>query len=249
MKRKIQVTRDQLDKLIADIHALPDEPVGDHLPDDEFIGYTMEALVQEEVVRIDAHLASCPDCASEMERLMEASEIWRGEQGEQRLAELAARTLAAMGEPHREPLRRDPNKEVQRAATEVMGHLGHPSELLERLAARLARVLFTIEKPQFAGVHAKTPHAPRGGQTEDGLLRWRAVADETGNIIIRFASHEAEFAGVRLRLRAGMWQREVVLTQKGPDQVGAEIALARDELPAETVWRVELVDEDPKKAG
>lgn len=78
MKHKIQVRRGQLDRLIADIRALPSEPVGDHLTDDQLISYAMEALAPEEVEGLDAHLASCPDCTSEMERLLDTSEAWRG---------------------------------------------------------------------------------------------------------------------------------------------------------------------------
>lgn len=89
---KLQVTTNQLDKLIAEIRALPGKPVGDHLfSDDEFISYAMETLEPQQIERIDAHLASCPECATEMERLVEAAEVWRGEQGEQRLAALWAR--------------------------------------------------------------------------------------------------------------------------------------------------------------
>lgn len=96
MKRTVQVTSGQLDRLIADIRALPSEPVGEHLMDDEFIDYTMEALAPPEFARLDTHLASCPECAAEMERLMEASEVWRGAQGGQRLARLRERALATV---------------------------------------------------------------------------------------------------------------------------------------------------------
>jgi hypothetical protein len=92
-EREIQVTADQIHKLITEVRALPSTPIGDHLSDDEFIGYTMETLEPQQMERIDAHLASCPECATEMERLVEASEVWRGEKGEQRLAELWARTI------------------------------------------------------------------------------------------------------------------------------------------------------------
>jgi len=91
--RKIQMTTKQLDRLMTDIHAALTEPVGDHLSDDEFIGYAMETLTAEEVQRIDEHLASCADCAEGMEQLVAASEVWRGEQGEQRLAALRQRAF------------------------------------------------------------------------------------------------------------------------------------------------------------
>jgi hypothetical protein len=78
-QHKIQVTTKQVNKLIADLRALPDRPVGAHLSDDEFIDYTMETLEPPEIERLDTHLASCMDCVAEMERLVGAAEIWAKE--------------------------------------------------------------------------------------------------------------------------------------------------------------------------
>jgi anti-sigma factor RsiW len=89
--RKIQLTAKKVDELMALFRAVPAEPVGDHLSDEEFIGYAMETLTTKEVQRVDEHLASCPDCAAEMEPLVAASEVWRGEPGKQRLAALRER--------------------------------------------------------------------------------------------------------------------------------------------------------------
>lgn len=72
--RKIQVTVNQLKKFIGDVTAVPTEPVGEHLSDDEAIGYTMEMLTAEEAQRVDTHVASCPECAEVVETLCEAHE-------------------------------------------------------------------------------------------------------------------------------------------------------------------------------
>lgn len=218
MKHKIQVRRGQLDRLIADIRALPSEPVGDHLTDDQLISYAMEALAPEEVEGLDAHLASCPDCTSEMERLLDTSEAWRGEQGEQRLVRLQERVLVALTGVQPEP------------------------SLLERLGAQLASVLLPVVRLQPAGVHAATSIEPIDGQTEANLFHWYTVADEAGNVTVRFSSYELALEGVKLRLIAENWQRDVVLVKK-PDYVGAEIVIPRNELPTDTAWRVELVEE------
>lgn len=79
--KKNQYTTAQLNKLITEIRALPRKPVGDHLSDDEFIGYTLETLDPQHFERVDGHLASCPECTTEMKRLIEASEEWRYQQG------------------------------------------------------------------------------------------------------------------------------------------------------------------------
>lgn len=91
--RKIRVTAKKIDELMTLFRAMPAEPVGAHLSDDEFIGYATEALSTEEMQRIDEHLASCLDCTVEIERLLETSKVWQGEQGKQRLAALRQRVF------------------------------------------------------------------------------------------------------------------------------------------------------------
>ncbi|MBI4033018.1 MAG: hypothetical protein HY377_00645 [Candidatus Blackburnbacteria bacterium] len=88
--RKIRITQEQLNRLIADLRAIPAEPVGNHLTTDEFVGYMLEELEDEEVKKLDVHLSSCETCCIEMERLLEGAEAWRGEEGEKRLANLSA---------------------------------------------------------------------------------------------------------------------------------------------------------------
>src|SRR5437867_3285347 len=91
--RKIPVTRAQVLRLMEDLAAIPNSPVGDHLSDQEFTGYALELLPDGEVERLDRHLASCAECANEMERLTTAAAAWSGEEGSRRLAALRERTL------------------------------------------------------------------------------------------------------------------------------------------------------------
>ncbi len=93
-ERNIRVTTNQLDKLLADIRALPHEPLGNHLSDDEFINYSQGTSSTEEMNRIDTHIASCSPCASEMERLIEAFKVWRDDIGKRRLERLRERMYA-----------------------------------------------------------------------------------------------------------------------------------------------------------
>lgn len=76
---KAQITAEQAEKLIANLRALPDRPIGEHLSDDDFVDYAMEALEPPEIERLDTHLASCMECVAEMERLVAAAEIWATE--------------------------------------------------------------------------------------------------------------------------------------------------------------------------
>lgn len=95
---KVRITAQKVDELMALFRAMPTEPIGAHLSDEEFIGYAMQTLRQEDVSRIDEHLATCPDCTVEVERLLEGAEAWSGEQGEQRLARLRDRMYETLPE-------------------------------------------------------------------------------------------------------------------------------------------------------
>ena len=64
--RKIYVTGKQLEKLLAGIMKIPTEPVGRHLTDQQFVGYASETYSARHTRRLDAHLASCQHCASEI---------------------------------------------------------------------------------------------------------------------------------------------------------------------------------------
>lgn len=202
--RKIQVTPEKVDELIALFRGLPTRPVGDHLTDDEFIAYAMGTLPADEVARLDVHLDSCLECAAEVERLQEAVAFWDSPEGRQRLVSLRERVLKKLTQPA-------------------------PS-LWERLAAALQNlVLFPNAGLAGAPAWAATCIRPQDGQTEDGALRWRIVEDEEGNLVVRFGSHHLELEGLRVLLRAGDWTAEAVLTRVAPDQVGAEVTIPREE--------------------
>lgn len=231
--RKIRVTAKQLDTFIRDIRAIAAEPTGDHLSDDQFISYSMEMLTARQVEQVDAHLASCSDCAIEMERLLEASEAWRGEEGEQRLAQLRLRVQTQL----------PPSMQPSASLT---------SKLWPRLADLLRRVVLlpdmSLNAPALTA-QAATPWDD--GQTEDGTLRWRIVKDEEGNLTVRFASHVLG-EGMRLRLYAGDWHRDIVLGKVAPDQVGAETVITREErqrMPDSVELRVEPLAGDMDAGG
>jgi len=83
--QKVQITSKHLDEILKSLDGIHDEPMGNHLSEDDFVEYAMEALSENDVKRIDAHLESCTECAIKMENLLEKSEIWEGEKGQQRV--------------------------------------------------------------------------------------------------------------------------------------------------------------------
>jgi anti-sigma factor RsiW len=142
------------------------------------------------------------------------------------------------------PAAENARAEAHLAACPACSERAARAATLHQLAGQLRDILLG---PGLAlgATRAATP-AGVSGATPDGLLRWRLVEDEQANLAVRLGSHSLELEGARLRLHAGDWQREVVLEQVAPDQVGAETMLSADERAewqeAEEL-RVELVEE------
>src|SRR5262245_32704875 len=91
--RTIVLTEVQQRQVLDEIRSVPAAPVGEHLTDDEAIGYAEGSLAAEALRRVDAHLASCPGCTESVERLLEAAAYWSGPDGQQRLVALGRRLL------------------------------------------------------------------------------------------------------------------------------------------------------------
>lgn len=87
-RKKKQLATEGFKKLLDDMQGIPAASPGSHLSDNEFVNYAMEHLSEEEVKRIDLHLAGCETCAAGMERLLEGAASWSGIAGEQRLADM-----------------------------------------------------------------------------------------------------------------------------------------------------------------
>jgi hypothetical protein len=91
----ISLTDAQREQVLRALYPLPSESAGPHLGEDDFLGFALGEVPPEEVARIEKHLAGCPTCTAEMERLVEAAGHWSGPAGEERLAALRRRTLPA----------------------------------------------------------------------------------------------------------------------------------------------------------
>jgi len=74
--RKITLSTKDIDNLRTLLREVPDDLVGDHLSDDEFVRYTIGELSEEEALKVDRHLESCLECTIEMERLIEGHGEW-----------------------------------------------------------------------------------------------------------------------------------------------------------------------------
>lgn len=218
MKQDIQITPEKVAQLIALFRNLPKQPIGEHLSDDEFVGYAAEALTDEETQRVDIHLGSCPDCAKQMEKLLEISLAWHGEQGKQRLAALRERVLAAMGAP--QPLSMAPLQQVRQALQQM-------TQSLRAAFAQSQLVLAASPQEEHREIWK--------WESDDHSSSAHAVLKPNGDLTFRVAFRDLALEGRRIRLRCGppghILEREAVLERRSQTQVGAKIEILAYERP------------------
>lgn len=217
------MTPEQLERLMSDLPDLSQELAAAHLTDEEMIGYAMELISHDDTLRIDAHLASCIQCASAMEHLLEVEQAWRGEPGQNRLTALHKRVLASQ-----------------------------PS-LLARLIARLAQALRQAQqdwqkersKSRLTPLVTATSQKRSGQtllewQTEDGQVEGHIILEPNGDWTIRFFSDNVDLEGTGFWLLLDQSQREddrfkreVILQRVSLTEVEAELVIPPDRQPAD----------------
>ncbi|MBI4687339.1 MAG: hypothetical protein HY756_06120 [Nitrospirae bacterium] len=92
---------------------------------------------------------------------------------------------------------------------------------------------------------AKEPAQEHEGQTKDGSLRWYIVEEDSGDLVVRFASHHMELEGVKFQLKAGNFNKTVILEQVMKDQIGAEVIFPckeRMEMPQDAQLSIEILN-------
>jgi hypothetical protein len=89
----------QLDRLAADIAALPGVPPDGHLGEDDLVAAATGALSPDATDRVELHVRDCERCLAELKRLSGAGEHWRGDAGAERLSALRERVLARRASP------------------------------------------------------------------------------------------------------------------------------------------------------
>lgn len=224
MKRHVRPKAKQAERLLTDLHALTPPPTtGDHLSDEAFVNYITETMTAEDLERADQHLATCPECSTQMEKLLTASQAWEGEQGTQHLAELRAQILAPPSTPH-------------------------PPDLLEELRTFFASFSYRLAPaPSLVARAATELPPPLDFESRDRRLDLFVTETENGDVTLRFDASALELEGWEISVYAGKWERRAILS-KAPegDYVGAEVKLTiqeREALPPDTFLYVRLLDE------
>ena len=93
--RKIKIPIERIDKVFNISTTLPREPLSAHLTDEESAGYASEFLSDADVQRVEMHLALCPECCADVDRLLEAAETWRDLNIKETIAALQAGGIAS----------------------------------------------------------------------------------------------------------------------------------------------------------
>ena len=222
-----------LNRILSELRKLPNSPCGEHLSEGDFIGYAMGWLEPQRVARLDPHLASCPDCACELEQLMEPSAFWTSAEARQRVEALQEAVLAAAVE----------------TTGGVSSGLKVGSDVLDALDEAVAKFLKRLGVAVMSFVPKKSfganPKALRL-ESEDGLFRAYLTPTEHGDLSISVASHKTCFENKPASIVAGAkrWTasfRNVKI--KGQDRVVTELIIKHDELvalPEGSVLRAEF---------
>jgi cell division protein FtsA len=190
---KSRTSTDDLDRLLTGPRLLPPEQAGKHLSDGEFIGYLM----------VSEHLASCPQCNEEMNRLAEAAEAWRTPQTEERRLALLLQIKEAVshaepeGEqfprpvpvPENEPATYEPSVSVRRRALGTKRQAARPAEHLTAIDVGSSKVAVLIGK---RGDRGEINIVGKGIAPNRGIRKGNVVNVEAAVDALEKAIEEAE---------------------------------------------------------
>ena len=208
-KPTIKVTQANIDRLLDEldntVDIIDDEPEvaepgdGDQTADlsgSDAVGY---ALSGQDAARVETVLNASRAAAERMAHLRRGAETWQGAAGQQRL-EALGRKLQWASMPW-ESARASLRQAVQ--------------DLQKTLGLSLAHFA-----PAGAQVSDTESRLLASDDISDGLLRWE-IRSAPGNIVtVGIWSSAVALEGTRLRLTAGDWRQECVLTRRAPDAVG-----------------------------
>lgn len=226
---KMRITSKQVDRLLADVRALPEEPAGEHLSDDEFTLYAMAMLTPEATSKAEAHLGSCPNCAAETERLLEASRFWESEKGAWHLSELANRTIPQWSSSMQSGPTEQRADNLRPIATSLQNLFGFGEQSVDK--DRLAWA---------AEANTGTVRRVWGYSDSQSGIEGEAFLDSNRDLVIVFSSKQMEFQGRRLNLQISSEEEEVeqertLEANAEKTEVGATFVIPRYQLPQEAI--------------
>lgn len=213
----------QIASLLEKIRALPDQPRGEHLSDDEFIDYCRNKLNSGDEQRVHDHLASCSFCLDEIQRLVQAFDNWQTEKGKQRLDAMTERLIGLW------------IVQQEQGASE-----GSSPVSLTKTLEEIGRSLFGAFKQPLSWMASSTEDDFRilwEHESHNPYICCKACLLKNGDLIFWISSTEFELKGKRVTIRLGPLQREATLERVSESEVGARIVIARYERDDEITIR------------
>jgi hypothetical protein len=216
-KEEIQMTVEKQRRLLEEVYkqVSPDEVK--HLSEDELAAYVMELMDEDERAPVADHLAACELCEAEVEELKAATEAWRGQDGEQRLAMLRdktrAKALAAVKFAEAQPI----------TLFDGSGSFDVPVTLLYPV--------HQVERRAF-----KTSLKPTMYQTIDELAVFSLCEQDNGDLLVYIDSSVVKSEGREIvisiqskKLTGEPVQWIKTLSRIDSEQVGAKLVITREE--------------------
>jgi len=218
----IEISPKKAEELSKLFRMVIEEPINNHLSEDQFVGYVAGDLSEEELLKIDRHLEVCEDCGTQIEHLAVNAMAWSGSEGKHRIQELRKQAINNLEE-----------------------QAGHSRSFFEELALQI-RSLLSGTNVVSGMIQAATEEKKDFKQGE----QWSCYLDidKRGNYLLRISSHDLSLEGTHLRLVSKNWQREIMLTRVDPNQVGAKVVLSPEDLikiPQGHDFSVELIRQGP----
>ena len=188
-----EINPEMVERILADIFSVSVNIVGDHLTDDEFADYVIEAVPADQVERLNVHLSTCEQCNDEMIRLLEISKAWRGQEGAIRLKGLGNRVR------------------IQRK----IGMLGDAirdifSQYSNSLQSKTTGLVVGMAESTFGTRAGWTWQSPDKSINATGT---RIPYD--GSIVIQIGCSDQDLLGVQLYFELGKWREQVTLQSDG----------------------------------
>jgi len=210
-----------------------------HLTEDELGAYHDNAVDEVTRSRIEAHLDRCLICERKLAMMQEMLATYHQETvTEEDIAR--AKELLHPGMPKPEKTKEKDTEDAVALEPVAVIRMVLPVAFAAWIKQHRIRVA-------LAGARAAGTTEPQDGQTEDGILRWRSVEEESGDLVFRFGSDHMELVGQKLLLKVGKIKKEVVLESKmRGKQAGAKTIFTREErmeMPEDEPLTLELLEE------
>jgi hypothetical protein len=192
-----------------------------HLTQAELVSYCDQELDNFSLARADAHLKLCLICDRRLSFLKEERAALANREVTDADVAMVRRVMQEMG------LRKQPHPKPEEDGTSIPS----PYQLAEYLRQIVED--WQAHFMQLAVVRGKsgTSEEVWSWQSEDGVLKARAILEKNADLTIHLSTNDFRFEGVRLNIRLGPVSRETILQRLSDSEVYARVEVPRRQRP------------------